>query len=100
MHLSILIETMRREGYEFQVSPPRVLLKQDDLETRVAGALGGQIAGGAAADDDQIKHWQVPSFNQAFLKAFLTGSQTAESGKERPVFRRKRVKLSPGPALA
>ncbi len=27
MHLSILIETMRREGYEFQVSPPRVLFK-------------------------------------------------------------------------
>ena len=26
MHLSILIETMRREGYEFQVSPPRVLI--------------------------------------------------------------------------
>ena len=29
MHLSILIETMRREGYEFQVSPPKVLLKSD-----------------------------------------------------------------------
>ena len=28
MHLSILIETMRREGYEFQVSPPRVLMKE------------------------------------------------------------------------
>ena len=27
MHLSILIETMRREGYEFQVSTPRVLYK-------------------------------------------------------------------------
>ena len=27
MSLSILIETMRREGYEFQVSPPRVLYK-------------------------------------------------------------------------
>ena len=27
MHLSILIETMRREGYEFQVSTPRVLFK-------------------------------------------------------------------------
>ena len=27
MHLSILIETMRREGYEFQVSTPRVLTK-------------------------------------------------------------------------
>ena len=30
MHLSILIENMRREGYEFQVSPPRVLLKEED----------------------------------------------------------------------
>ena len=27
MHLSILIETMRREGYELQVSPPHVLTK-------------------------------------------------------------------------
>ena len=30
MHMSILIETMRREGYEFQVSPPRVLFKEID----------------------------------------------------------------------
>jgi GTP-binding protein len=30
MHFSILIETMRREGYEFQVSPPRVLYKEID----------------------------------------------------------------------
>ncbi len=30
MHLSILIETMRREGYEFQVSPPRVLYREMD----------------------------------------------------------------------
>ena len=30
MHLSILIETMRREGYEFQVSPPRVLMQEID----------------------------------------------------------------------
>ena len=30
MHLSILIETMRREGYEFQVSPARVLFKEID----------------------------------------------------------------------
>ena len=28
MHLSILIETMRREGYEFQVGPPKVLIKE------------------------------------------------------------------------
>ena len=30
MHLSILIETMRREGYEFSVSTPRVLMKTID----------------------------------------------------------------------
>jgi len=30
MHLSILIETMRREGFEFQVSPPRVLYKEEN----------------------------------------------------------------------
>jgi GTP-binding protein len=30
MHLSILMETMRREGFEFQVSPPRVLYKEEN----------------------------------------------------------------------
>ena len=30
MHLSILIETMRREGYELQVSPPRVLTHEEN----------------------------------------------------------------------
>ncbi|MCR5783305.1 MAG: translational GTPase TypA [Clostridia bacterium] len=29
LHLSILIETMRREGYEFQVSRPEVIYKKD-----------------------------------------------------------------------
>ncbi len=33
MHLSILIETMRREGFEFQVSPPKVLLREENDET-------------------------------------------------------------------
>jgi len=30
LHLSILIETMRREGYEFQVSRPQVIFKEID----------------------------------------------------------------------
>lgn len=30
MHLSILIENMRRDGYEFQVSMPKVLMKEID----------------------------------------------------------------------
>ena len=33
MHLSILIETMRREGYEFQVSTPQVLFQQENGKT-------------------------------------------------------------------
>ncbi len=32
LHLSILIETMRREGYEFQVSRPEVIVKEIDGE--------------------------------------------------------------------
>lgn len=30
LHLTILMETMRREGYEFQVSKPEVLYRKDD----------------------------------------------------------------------
>jgi GTP-binding protein len=30
LHLSVLIETMRREGYEFMVSRPEVVLKEDE----------------------------------------------------------------------
>ena len=30
LHLTILMETMRREGYEFQVSRPRVITRKDD----------------------------------------------------------------------
>jgi GTP-binding protein len=30
LHLAILIETMRREGYEFQVSRPEVIFRKDD----------------------------------------------------------------------
>ena len=30
LHISILIETMRREGYEFQVSKPKVIMKEID----------------------------------------------------------------------
>jgi len=35
LHLSILIETMRREGYEFQVSRPEVIFHQDEHGARL-----------------------------------------------------------------
>lgn len=30
LHISILVETMRREGYEFMIGPPEVLYSSDD----------------------------------------------------------------------
>ena len=42
MHLSILIETMRREGYEFQVSPAGALPGDRRGEVRAHGAPGGR----------------------------------------------------------
>ncbi|MDJ0753060.1 MAG: translational GTPase TypA [Ardenticatenaceae bacterium] len=35
LHLAILIETMRREGYEFEVSRPEVIIKEDDEGQKV-----------------------------------------------------------------
>lgn len=35
LHLSILMETMRREGFEFQVSRPRVITRTDDEGRRL-----------------------------------------------------------------
>jgi GTP-binding protein len=35
LHLSVLIETMRREGYELQVGQPQVLYKEDDNGNRL-----------------------------------------------------------------
>ena len=47
LHLGILMETMRREGFEFQVSRPRVILKEgkdgerlEPYETRLRARFG------------------------------------------------------------
>lgn len=54
LHLGILIETMRREGYEFEVSKPEVIFRQDpetdellepieEVHIEVADALTGTV---------------------------------------------------------
>lgn len=52
LHLSILIETMRREGYEFQVGKPKVILKSENgvklepyeiLSVDVPGEFSGRV---------------------------------------------------------
>ena len=55
LHLSILMETMRREGYEFQVSRPRVITKRGP-DGRAAGAVRGAVdrrAGGVFGRGDR-----------------------------------------------
>jgi GTP-binding protein len=52
LHLSILVETMRREGYEFQLGQPKVILKEVDgkkyepvetLTVQVPEAFSGKV---------------------------------------------------------
>ena len=57
LHLTILMETMRREGYEFQVSRPRVITRtgSDDGEGRALRGSGhrdpGSHGGGGHGED-------------------------------------------------
>ena len=51
MSLSILIETMRREGYELQVSPPRVLYQEVDGGGAGGPALNLPLHRGVAVED-------------------------------------------------
>lgn len=34
LHIGILIENMRREGYEFAIGPPQVIMKQDEADPK------------------------------------------------------------------
>ena len=83
LHLTILMETMRREGYEFQVSPPEVITRKDengktlepyeeavvevpkDLLGSVMEKLGsrrGEMTEMKPQDGDQVRvHFRIPA---------------------------------------
>ncbi|OYD07088.1 translational GTPase TypA [Paludifilum halophilum] len=95
LHLGIMIENMRREGYEFEVSKPEVILKKIDekwhepvetVEVEVAseyqgavvellGRRKGQMTDMTPLNEDTIRYtYQVPTrgligFRQQFLTA-------------------------------
>ncbi len=65
LHISILIEKMRREGYEFQVSRPKVIFKKEDGKTlepyetvtiTVDESLGGKIIESMAERKGQMSN--------------------------------------------
>ena len=68
LHLSVLIETMRREGYEFAVSTPKVLFKKegdtllepiDRLVIDVPGDCNGSVMGAVGARRGDLVHMQA-----------------------------------------
>src|SRR3989344_3565414 len=72
LHLSILVETMRREGYEFSVSQPQVIYKKE---------------GGKTLEPFEKLYLEVPEkYNGVVLnslgqrKAAMVNMQTAKSG--------------------
>ncbi len=65
LHLSILIENMRREGYEFQVGQPRVLFKEiegvrsepvEDLIVDVPQDASGRVIEAVSKKKGELKH--------------------------------------------
>lgn len=69
LHLSVLMETMRREGYEFQVGRPQVILKKDhghtlepvelatvDVPSEYAGKVIEIFGSRAGEMQDMIQH--------------------------------------------
>jgi GTP-binding protein len=97
LHLAILIETMRREGYEFQVSKPEVIYKEEggnklepyeQVEVEVAQEVAGVVVEmmgqrrGVLVDmkfrDDGSVHYvyKVPTRGLlGFRQAFLTNTR-------------------------
>ena len=81
LHLSVLMETMRREGFEFQVGRPRVLLKEESgkrlepieeasVETptdysgkiiEIFGNAGGEMADMVAHEDQTLLRFKIPT---------------------------------------
>ena len=78
MHLSILIETMRREGYEFQVGPPRVLMKEENgkslepIEMMVADVPTEYV--GSVMEKMGFRKGELQSMNN-------TGTRTRQIGR-------------------
>lgn len=77
LHLGILIETMRREGYEFQISRPRVILKEENGKTHepveslvldVPGDYVGSCIDALGRRKGEMVHMETTPQNRSILK--------------------------------
>lgn len=100
LHLSVLMETMRREGFEFQVGRPRVLIKTDDagnklepieeatVETpsdyagkviEVFGTAGGEMTDMVARGDQTHLVFHIPTRGTMGLRTRLLNVTRGEA---------------------
>jgi GTP-binding protein len=99
LHLSVLMETMRREGFEFQVGRPRVILKEEDGVTlepielavldvpneyagkviEIFGACGGQMRQMDRVEDRVHLEFLIPSRGVMGLRTRILNATRGEA---------------------
>jgi GTP-binding protein len=99
LHLSVLIETMRREGYELQIGQPRVILKTIDgvksepieeltidLPTEMAGTAiesvskrRGEMKNMEPKSDRTVIEFEIPSRGIIGLRSYLLTATQGEA---------------------
>ena len=99
LHLSVLMETMRREGYEFQVGRPQVIFKSEggkklepielavvDVPSEYAGkvietfgARGGEMTEMVQRDDNVHLQFRIPSRGVMGLRTALLNGTRGEA---------------------
>ncbi len=100
LHLSVLMETMRREGYEFQVGRPRVILKVDESGAKlepveqavvdvpsgyagkvieIFGSSGGEMTDMVQRDDHVHLEFRIPSRGVMGLRTRILNATRGEA---------------------
>ncbi|MRS11880.1 MAG: translational GTPase TypA [Actinobacteria bacterium] len=99
LHLSVLMETMRREGYEFQVGRPQVILKSEggkklepieqavvDVPSEYAGKVieifgsrGGEMTDMVQRDEHVHLEFKIPSRGVMGLRTRILNSTRGEA---------------------
>ncbi len=100
LHLSVLMETMRREGYEFQVGRPRVIIKTDEHGNKlepieqavvdvpaeyagkvieVFGTAGGEMTDMVQRDEHVHLEFRIPSRGVMGLRTRILNATRGEA---------------------
>jgi GTP-binding protein len=99
LHLSVLMETMRREGYEFQVGRPQVIYKKEDGKTlepieqavvdvpseyagkviEIFGSAGGEMVDMVQRDEHVHLEFRIPSRGVMGLRTRILNGTRGEA---------------------